>query len=156
MARDAERPVIALRVRPGRPGRRPTVEVRRRGFGIPSVEIRGPGAANDGARDSDDAADRHTHMEPRHHRHRGTDDTGSGDATAKNSRASGGAKSPRTGDRERAVSVGKLKGPHANEVGQSDPDFHQLEPDGELATPTPRAPTSRIIKRGRSLRITSS
>jgi hypothetical protein len=36
-----------------------------------------------------------------------------------------------------------------------DPNFHQLEPDGELATPTPRAP-SRIVKQGRSLRITSS
>ena len=36
-----------------------------------------------------------------------------------------------------------------------DPDFHQLEPDGELATPTPRAPTSRIVKRGRRVRSTS-
>ena len=48
----------------------------------------------------------------------------------------------------------------ANELSgckeRSDPDFHQLEPDGELATPTPGAPTSRIVKRGRSLRITST
>jgi hypothetical protein len=28
-----------------------------------------------------------------------------------------------------------------------DPDFHQLEPDGELAKPSPGAPRSRIIKR---------
>jgi len=40
--------------------------------------------------------------------------------------------------------------------GFGEPDFHQLEPDGELATPTPGAPTSRIVKRGRSLRSTSS
>ena len=37
-----------------------------------------------------------------------------------------------------------------------DPDFHQLEPDGELAQPTPGAPTSHIVKRGRGVRITSS
>src|SRR5580765_1110708 len=37
-----------------------------------------------------------------------------------------------------------------------DPDFHQLEPDGELAKPAPGAPRSRIVKRGTSLRITSS
>ena len=32
------------------------------------------------------------------------------------------------------------------EVGE--PDFHQLEPDGELAQPAPGAPKSRIVKRG--------
>ena len=31
------------------------------------------------------------------------------------------------------------------EVGE--PDFHQLEPDGELAQPAPGAPRSRIVKR---------
>ena len=37
-----------------------------------------------------------------------------------------------------------------------DPNFRQLEPDGELAKPTPGSPTSRIAKRGSSLRITSA
>ncbi len=42
-------------------------------------------------------------------------------------------------------------------LGESgEPDFHQLEPDVELATPAPGAPTSRIVKRAGSLRITSS
>ena len=40
----------------------------------------------------------------------------------------------------------------ANLVERSDPDFHQLEPDVELAKPAPRAPWSRIVKRGESTR----
>lgn len=41
-------------------------------------------------------------------------------------------------------------------VFSGDPDSHQLEPDGELAEPAPRAPRGCIVKRGRSLRVTSS
>ena len=40
------------------------------------------------------------------------------------------------------------------DVGE--PDFHQLEPDVELAKPDPGTPTSRIVKRGRNLRIAST
>lgn len=40
-----------------------------------------------------------------------------------------------------------LKELHADGVQHGDPDFHQLEPDVELAKPTPGAPRSRIVKR---------
>src|SRR4030095_14711129 len=35
----------------------------------------------------------------------------------------------------------------ALDCGSGDPDFHQLEPDGELAKPAPGASKSRIVKR---------
>jgi hypothetical protein len=38
-------------------------------------------------------------------------------------------------------------------LGTGDPDFHLLEPDVELAQPASGAPTSCIVKRGRSLRL---
>ena len=36
--------------------------------------------------------------------------------------------------------------PHRRSMS-GDPNFPQLEPDGELAKPTPSGPTSRIVKR---------
>jgi hypothetical protein len=56
-------------------------------------------------------------------------------------------------DRDKLLVGGKLVWRVRTKSG--DPDFHELEPDGELATPTPGAPTSRIVKPG-SLRITSA
>ena len=44
----------------------------------------------------------------------------------------------------------KNAGNSEEKTENGDPDFHQLEPDGELAKPTPEAPTSRIVKWGRS------
>jgi len=42
------------------------------------------------------------------------------------------------------IRANRLASEAARIPGESEPGFYQLEPDGELVTPAPLAPTSRI------------